>query len=252
MDKWKYYDVRHKRHLLCNPISDVKFEKLCILLNLGRDAHVLDMACGKGEFLVRLAELYGISGVGVDLSSYCIRDCLEKHRSRAPGADIKFIEMDGAEYKPEPDELFDLTMCIGATWIYGGYCGTIRALKEMTKPCGMIAVGEPFWIEEPSQEYLEAAETKKELYGTHYGNVKMGEEEGLRCIYTLVSNLDDWDYYETLGWWAMEDYAVNNSDDEDVPEMLERCRREKEIYLRWERKAFGWAIYLFRTHELGQ
>lgn len=246
MDKWKYYDLRLKRHLMYNPLSDEKFEKLCRLMNLESGAHVIDMACGRGEFLVRLAELYGISGVGVDLSPYCIRDCLEKHRSRVPFADIKFIEMDGAEYRPEPDELFDLAMCIGATWIYGGYRVTIRALKEMTKPGEMIAVGEPFWIEEPSEEYLEATETKKELYGTHYDNVKVGEEEGLQCIYTLVSNLDDWDHYENLGWWAMEDYAVNNPDDEDVPEMLERCRREKEIYLRWERGTLGWAIYLFR------
>ena len=252
MDKWKYYDVRHKRHLLCNPLSEEKFKKLCRLLDLGRDAHVLDMACGKGEYLVRLAELYGISGVGVDISPYCIKDCLEKHRSRAPNTDIKFMEMDGAEYRPEPDELFDLAMCIGATWIYGGYRGTIRDLKEMTKPGGMIAVGEPFWIEEPSEEYLEATDTKRELYGTHHDNVKTGEEEGLQCAYTLVSNLDDWDHYETLGWWALEDYAMNTPNDEDVSEMLERHRREKDIYLRWERGTLGWAIYLFRERELGK
>lgn len=58
----------------------MKFEQLCRLLKLTSEAHVLDIACGKGEFLVRLAELYKISGVGVDLSAYCIRDCKEKHR----------------------------------------------------------------------------------------------------------------------------------------------------------------------------
>lgn len=202
---------------------------------------------GRGEFLVRLAELYDISGVGVDISPYCIRDCLEKHRNRVPNANIKFKEMDGAEYQPEPHDLFDLTMCIGASWIYGGYRGTIRALKKMTKPDGLIAIGEPFWMKEPTEEYLKAKEARREEFGTHHDNVNVGEEEGLVCVYTLVSNLYDWDNYETLGWWGIDEYARNNPDDGDIPEMLERNRREKEIYLRWERETLGWAIYVFRS-----
>jgi len=246
LDIWKYHDIRHKRHLLCNPISEEKFERLCRILRLKRGAHVLDMACGKGEFLVRLAELYDISGVGVDISPYCIRDCLEKYRNRAPNSNIKFIEMDGAKYKPEPCELFDLAMCIGATWIYGGYRGTIQALKKMTKPGGLIAVGEPFWLKEPSEEYLKADGTRREDFGTHYDNVKVGEEEGLTCIYTLVSNHDDWDHYETLHCLAADEYVRANPDDPDVPELLERIRREKEIYLQWGRETMSWAVYVFR------
>ncbi|MHA2004378.1 MAG: SAM-dependent methyltransferase, partial [Candidatus Thorarchaeota archaeon] len=72
MDKWKYYDITHKHHVLCNPMSEEKFGRLCQLLNLLKDTRILDIACGKGEVLVRLAEKYGISGVGVDLSPFCI------------------------------------------------------------------------------------------------------------------------------------------------------------------------------------
>jgi cyclopropane fatty-acyl-phospholipid synthase-like methyltransferase len=49
-------------------MNDGKFERLCRLLRLDRGVRVLDIACGKGEFLVRLAELFGIVGVGVDIS----------------------------------------------------------------------------------------------------------------------------------------------------------------------------------------
>jgi hypothetical protein len=28
-----------------------------------------------------------------------------------------FMEMDGAEYKPESNEAFDLATCIGASWV---------------------------------------------------------------------------------------------------------------------------------------
>jgi len=225
-------------------MSKEKFEGLCGLLNLKRGARVLDIACGKGEFLIRLAELYNISGVGVDISPYCIRDCLEKHRNRVPDSDIKFLRTDGAKYRPE-SESFGSAMCIGASWVYGGYRGTIQALKKMVAPGGLVIVGEPFWLEEPSEEYLKADNMKREDFGTHHSNVKVGEEEGLTCVYTPVSNRDDWDHYETLQWWAVDEYARANPDDQDVPELLERKRREKESYLRWGRETLGWAIYVF-------
>jgi cyclopropane fatty-acyl-phospholipid synthase-like methyltransferase len=224
-----------------------KIEELSRLLRLKQGARVLDIACGKGEFLIRLAELYNISGVGVDISPYCIKDCLEKHQKRTPNSDIKFIEMDGAKYKPETYESFDLTMCIGATWVYGGYRGTMQILKKMTKPSGLIMVGEAFWLKEPSEEYLKASGMKRDEIGTYYDNVKAGErEEGLTCIYSLVSNHDDWDRYEWLKWWATDDYVRTHPDDPDIPELLERSRQEKENYLRWERETLGWAIYIFR------
>ena len=94
-----------------------------------------------------------------------------------------------------------------------------------------------------------AKELKKEQFGTHYDNVKLGEEEGLICLYTIVSNHDDWDHYETLQWWAVDDYVRANPDDSDNPELLElleRTRTGKESYLRWGRDTIGWAVYVFR------
>ena len=246
MDKWKYYDVRHKKHLICNPMNKEKFERLCRFLTLKHGTQVLDIACGKGEFLIRLAELYDISGVGVDLSPYCIRDCVEKQRKRVPNSDIRFVEMDGANYKPEFSVLFDLAMCIGASWVYGGYIGTIRALKSMTKPDGLVVVGEVFWLKEPSEEYLKVSGTKKGEFGTHQSNVRIGEGEGLTCIYTLVSDLNDWDHYESFKWSNVYDFVKANPDDKDIPELLKRTKKEKDIYLRWERDTLGWAIYVFR------
>jgi SAM-dependent methyltransferase len=227
-------------------MSKEKFERLCRLFRLKRGVRVLDIACGNGEFLIRLAELYDITGVGVDISPYCLKDCLEKKRRRVPSSSLTFIEMDGKKFKPEASESFDLAMCIGAGWVYGGHRGTLQALKKMTTPGGLIAVGEPFWLQEPSEEYLKAEETRREEFGTHYDNVKVGEGEGLTCLYTLVSNHDDWDHFETYQIWAVDEYIRANPDDPDNQEILERTRRIKEIYFRWGRDTLGWAIYIFR------
>jgi len=58
------------------------------LLDLPRGARALDIACGKGELLVRLAERHATRGVGVDLSPYCIAiaDTPALAAIRAPGA----------------------------------------------------------------------------------------------------------------------------------------------------------------------
>ncbi len=248
MDKWKYFDITHKHHIICNPMSEEKIDRLCQLLNLPKSAQVLDVACGKGELLIRLAELYDVSGIGVDISPYFIRDSREKHQARDPNATLEFVEMEGAEYVSKISASFDLTMCLGASWIFEGHRGTLRKLKEVTKSGGLVVVGEPFWLKEPSEEYLKADEMTRDSFGFHSDNVRFGEEEGLTCIYTIASNLDDWDNYETLQWNAVNEYIRNNPDDENNAYLVEKMEQSKEMYLRWGRDTLNWAIYVFRKN----
>jgi len=225
-------------------MSTAKLDELIELLRLSPEATVLDIACGMAEILTRLAERYGVSGVGVDISPYCVADAKQKLQERVRDTRIEVLNMDGADYRPERP--FDLAMCIGASWVYQGHRGTLRALKSMTKPGGFVLVGEPFWLKEPDEAYLAAENHTRDMFGTHYENVLVGEEEGLVPLYTMVSNQDDWDRYETLQWYAVETYAEDNSDDPDVPEILARVAQGRTNYLRWGRDTVGWALYLFR------
>ena len=246
MNSWKFYDIIHRHHRVMNPVNEDRLESLYDLLELKPSARVTDIGCGKGEMLIRLAEKYHVKGVGVDKSPYCIREAAESKRKRAPQADLKFLEMDGSQYKVENQESTDLAMCVGATWIYNGYRNTINALAGMTKPSGFVMVGEPFWRKTPSQEYLKSQELSADSFDTHHGNVAMGESEGLWTVYTLVSSEQDWDTYEGLHWYAAEEFALTNPQDHDLEELSSRVSSEKESYLRWGRETLGWAIYLFR------
>jgi len=244
MDEWKFYDATHRYHEVCNPTSRAKLDELVELLRLNQGSTVLDIACGKGEMLTSLAERYEISGVGVDMSPYFVADAEQKLRERVPSAQVQILNMDGADYSP--DQLFDLAMCIGASWVYKGHRGTLSALKAMTKPDALILVGEPFWVKEPDDAYLVAENLTRDMFGTHYENVLVGEDEGLSPLYTMVSNQDDWDRYETLQWYAAEKYARDNPDDPDASEILARVARGRTNYLQWGRDTLGWAMYLFR------
>lgn len=250
MDLWKFYDITHREHVLCNPMSIEKLEELIALLRLGPGARALEIATGKGEFLIRLAEEYGVQGVGVDLSPYCISDARQKHRQRVPDAQLIYLEMDGADYEPDEAESFDLVACIGASWIYDGHRGTLEALNRMAAPGSWIVVGEPYWQQEPSAAYLEALGEERGTYGTHAENVAVGQELGLELVYTLVSNQDDWDRYEGLQWYAAAAWASEHADDPDVVEVLTRVRENREMYLRWGRETLGWAIYAFKKERL--
>ena len=186
MDRWKYFDITHREHVLCNPMSVEKFEELIALLRLEPGAQVLDIATGKGEFIIRLAERYEIEGIGIDLSPYFVSDAEEKYKERIPDAKLTFLEMYGADYKPEESKSFDLVACIGASWIYGGHEGTLKALNEMAAPGSWVVVGEPYWRQEPEAEFLEAIGEEQSTFGMHYENVKgalqLHEPPQCRCL----------------------------------------------------------------------
>jgi SAM-dependent methyltransferase len=206
---------------------------------------MLDIACGKGEFLARIIERYGCSAVGVDLSPYTIEEARTLVVERLPQADVELIHGDGGEYDGAYAS-FDLVSCLGASWIWKGHRGTLRALARWAKPGGLVLAGEPFWLREPDAAYLEADGMTRESCGTHQENVVTGVDLGLTPVYSAVSNHDEWDHYETLQWRAVDRWARANPDDPDRAEVLETSTRYREIYLRWGRDTLGWALYLFR------
>ena len=245
MDSWKFYDITHADHTYANPLSPARLEEVVSLLELPPRAQVLDLGCGRAELLIRLAERYGIMGVGIDKSPYAVRRARDEAARRPHEGQLVFFHQDGSEYFAPPGS-FDLAMCVGATWIFQGYRGTLGALARFVRPGGQILVGQPFWQREPPAEYLAHLEAPRDLYGTHADNVLAGEREGLVPIFAMVSAPEDWDRYEGLQWRAAQAFAAAHPDDPDLVELLSRVGAEREAYLRWGRDTLGWSLYLFR------
>ncbi|MCG7852766.1 MAG: class I SAM-dependent methyltransferase [Methanosarcinaceae archaeon] len=246
MDMWKFYDITHRNHVNCNPTSVEKLGHLVELLRLPLGAHVIDIACGKGEFLIRLVEAYGVNCLGIDLSPFFIAEARNRLEVQAPEAEVTFMEMDGAEFEPKELNSFTVASCLGASWIYGGHAGTLDALTKMVAPGGWVITGEPYWLQDPCEEHLKVLGHPREAFGTHLDNVEAGEERGLDLVHTIVSNVDDWDRYEGLQWAASDEYARSHPEDPDLPELVRRVGEEKAAYLRWGRDTLGWAIYVLR------
>lgn len=247
MDIRKFFDIVHVEHVICNPTNEEKLTRLVALLRLPANAQVVDIACGKGEFLARLAEAYEVRGLGVDISSFFIAAAEKRLKARAPGAEITFKQMDAADFKVAEPHSLDLASCIGASWVFGGHANTLGVLAGMVKPGGWVIVGEPYWRQEPAGDFLAASGCAREEFGSHFSNAEAGEQQRLELVHTFVSSQDDWDQYEGLQWFSAADYARTHPDDPDLAELAERVSKAKTAYLRWGRDTLGWAIYLFRA-----
>ncbi len=231
-----------------NPQSHGRIDELIALINLQDGSEVLDIGCGKGELLIHLAAYGDIKGTGVDLSPFAIAEGRERAKTRGHDKNIEFIEMEGKEYTEELiDKKFDLTVCMGASWIFDGHENTLKALSKITKENGLIMSGEPFWKKLPSDNYLTDTGINIGAYNTHSGNIVVAEKLGLRPIYALVSNLDDWDKYEHLQWLGADDHVLKHPEDPDNEELLKKVAKSSKEYLEEGRDVFGWAIYVFRN-----
>lgn len=244
MDSFKYHHIACVDHRIIDPISLEKVDEMLAVLKLPSPARALDIGCGKGEVLVRLAERGQVHGVGVEISPRFAAEAKDNVQRRVrPPSRVDIVVMDGAKY--EDQQPFDVAMCVGASWIFGGHRGTLRKLSGFVHPGGLVLVGEPYWLKKPDPEYLAAASVKAEDFATHEGNVRIGIEESLVPLYSIAGSQDDWDRYEWLRVQGMERYCHLHPNDPDAPEMLDRARLTRDAYIRWGRDTIGWALYLF-------
>ncbi len=244
MDIWRWYDISHRDHAICNPLSSERLDELIRLLDLPPRPRVLDIGAGKGELDLRLIERLGAHVVAIDRSPYAVADLRRGAMARGAGPNLEILEMDAADHRPAEASL-DLTVCLGATWIHGGLARTLAALSAATRPGGRVVVGHPHWLHAPSTEYLAYSGMRLEDAGSIEGGVDAGLGVGLRPWLVMESSQAEWDRYETLTWRAVERFLGEHPDDPDAAELRERIDHERTEYLRWGRDALGWAVYVF-------
>ena len=245
MDRTKFFSVLGRYKTIDNPTSLAKVDQVIDALQLGREARVLDIACGKAEMLCRIAEKYRAACVGVEYSTYFCSEAVEKVASRGLADLVTIEEKGGADFNA-PEASFDVTMCIGAEWVFGGWTSTLSRLQQWAKPGATVVGGTPYWSAPPPAPYLEAMGFSCGSFSTHAGNVAAGESLGLDLLFAVASNQDDWDNYMGLSWRAAYDFIRDKPNDPDCAEIQERTVNHKDSYLRYGRDCLGWAIYVFR------
>ena len=237
MERNDWTVVAHAGIDLMNPLPPAKLDEVLDLLALEPGARVIDLGCGKGELLRRLAALYEIRAVGVDRSP----SLLEEARRRAP-AGVTYIVADLTAFSSGAP--FDLAASLGAS--VGGFRPTLARLAGHLRPGGLALLGEGYWRREPDDAYLEALGASRDEMPDYAGLFAAAAEVGLEPRYALTADTDDFDRYE---WrWSLngERYAAANPDEPGVEAFLAFIRNGRRRYVELGgRETLGFGLFLF-------
>lgn len=249
MDRNRFSAIAHRNHAFSNPINESKMMKMIEMAGLKSQDKVIDIGSGKCELLIRLVENYHVSAIGIELYEGSIKEAKRNANGRIPEGSIEFIVDDASAAVNKCEQKgYELGICIGSTHALGGLESTFQTLKGLVKKNGYILIGEGYWKQSPSKDYLEAlgGADESEL-NSHSENVMVGENLGLVPLWSYVANDDDWDDYEWLYSSSIENYCHENPNDPDREAMLHRIRTWRKTYLEWGRDTLGFGLYLFRN-----
>lgn len=201
MDDAQVSELAHTDLRILNPISSRVLDETIGTLDLMAGAAALDIGCGKGELLLRLAERHGTRGLGIDLSANYIAAARDAVIARGPHPAPEF-EAGDVRHRQLQAGAYALAACIGASHASGaGTRGALSALKTLVRPGGQILLGEGFWERNPSPAFLSALGAERDELADYGGTIRMGLELGLTPLYARVASQDDWDRYE----WSLVD-----------------------------------------------
>jgi SAM-dependent methyltransferase len=205
----------------------------------------LDLACGRGEMLCRWAAEHGIGGVGVDLSEVFLAGARDRAAELGVRDRVGFEQGDAGAYRAEP-AAFDVVSCIGATWIGGGLTGTIELMLPALAPGGVLLIGEPYWVREPSAEACAAMDVRRDDFGTLGQTLDRFEAAGTEVLEMVMADHDSWDRYVASQWWTLSDWLRANPDDPEVDEVREFLDRARRSYLEYQREHMDWGVFVVR------
>ena len=209
-----------------NPLSERDLGEAIELLDLRPGARVLDVACGNAEVLRRIAARWEIEAVGYDRDA----ELIERARARAPGLELMVSEQ-------PPRGPFDLIVCVASSHALGGFPAALTRLRELG---GLVLLGEGYWRDEPSREFLDAlgGAERRELPDYH-GLFESAASAGLVPLWSCVASERDWDRYE----WTQ----VVNAERHGGAMLLERAAAaRRRLTMAGGRDTLGFALTLLR------
>jgi len=228
---------------IINPSTHEKILNIGKILGVCQNSRIIDFGCGYGEVLAVWVKNFGISGVGIDIRKHACDRAQNKMQQQEITERIEIVCENAAEY-PFEKQAFDVALCIGASFIWGGYRPTIQAMKEAIHADGKLVIGEPYWLKNNVP-----AEYAKQEQAVHreYELLQITREEGFDLKYVVRANHDDWDRYEAGNWYGLIRWIEENPDHPERQSVINHLHKSQEEYLKYGREYLGWAMYVL-TH----
>ena len=128
----EFYDLVYYRDDGCDKAPSRYLSRLAVRVGVKHDQRILDVACGKGDWLATVDGL-GAAVSGIDISGRAIDTC----RQRMPDGDF---HVGPAETLPFPNGHFDLVTCLGSLEHFLDQPGALREMARVTRDDGRLLI----------------------------------------------------------------------------------------------------------------
>ena len=146
-DEFEFFEALHHHLDIMNPLRGEHLDWIvdAVLAAGGPSVRTLDIGCGHGEFLIRVAAAareidVRFAGVGVDISPWQVDRACRRTEIGGVGDSIEFWLGDGAAVPG--GRRWDISAALGVSWIWRGFEGTIAALDRHTRSGGVLVLGD--------------------------------------------------------------------------------------------------------------
>jgi cyclopropane fatty-acyl-phospholipid synthase-like methyltransferase len=237
-----------------SPLSEDRAAGLVSFLaeGLSDGGTVLDIGCGWGELLLRVAATAtGCTAIGVDLDTSSLAEGSRRAEARGLSDRVAFLTGKGKHVGPAA---VDALICIGATQVWGpsaeeaqplAYASAFDAIRGRVRDGGRVVYADGIWSKPPTPEATAPLAGRDDEFVTLDELVVLAEEAGFVVDAADEATLDEWDAFEG-GYVAGYDtwLAAHSPDDPDADEVRSLADRQRAAYADGYRGVLGMGYLL--------
>lgn len=248
MDRNRFSKIGHGDLEYWNPISKHGLEQATRHLDLSPSARILDVGCGRAKVMLDLVATFDAHGIGVDPHPEAMAFAKEAAAQRGLSERVQLLEED---FKLENylDEPLDLVVCIGSSHAVGTPAAAVEAFARILKPGGFLLLGEGYWQQAPSSDYLNFLGGTEDDLLSHALTSCLGEKHGLGCVFRRETTREEWSAYEDTYAGNLFAFIEAHPDDPEASSCSERITAWRNAYLQWGCHTLGFGLYLMQKKE---
>jgi SAM-dependent methyltransferase len=143
MDFFELVQISTQHLELTSPAAPEKLWSIGRYLGLNKSKNMIDFGCGYGRALELWAKDFEVTGIGIDVHCFLCERAVERINESNLSDRVEIVCGNAADYEFEQNS-FDVAVCLGASFIWGGFRSAVRAMKNALKENGKVVVGEPY------------------------------------------------------------------------------------------------------------
>ena len=204
----------------------------------------LDIGCGKGDLLVRLASR-GLESTGVDRNQAFLARAAELTDVAGVSGSVRLVHGDAATFNA--DAPYDLVAAMGSTGALGGPVAAPGRLASLARPGGAVLIGEGFWRRRPKTAELASFGMDEDELVDREATLERMTASGLVLLAALDATPDGWDAYEVAYAEGLERWASDHPSDPDAPRIRALAELFADTWQVWRREAMGFVAAVLRV-----